>query len=153
MLSCDLIALSDVLLLSCVDKSLRTCVMLAGTSKAIRAKLSYEAKARGLRLMCYSAYDAMRIEQHMRGHFHIGALLLTVRAWPFTPPLIVELKQRCPLLKVVLLHPDHRSRSARRCASIAMVQSRRSVRLRHRPPLPGMSFLFRIIGITDRNVT
>ena len=51
MLSCDLIALPDVLLLSCVDKSLRTCVMLAGTSKAIRAKLSYEAKARGLRLM------------------------------------------------------------------------------------------------------
>ena len=38
MLSCDLIALPDVLLLSCVDKSLRTCVMLAGTSKAIRAK-------------------------------------------------------------------------------------------------------------------
>ena len=94
MLSCDLIALPDELLLSCVDKSLRTCVMLAGTSKAIRAKLSYEAKARGLRLMCYSAYDAMRIEQHMRGHFHIGALLLTVRAWPFTPPLIVELKQQ-----------------------------------------------------------
>ena len=91
MLSCDLIALPDELLLSCVDKSLRTCVMLAGTSKAIRAKLSYEAKARGLRLMCYSAYD---IEQHMRGHFHIGALLLTVRAWPFTPPLIVELKQQ-----------------------------------------------------------
>ena len=59
MLSCDLIALSDELLLSCVDKSLRTCVMLAGTSKAIRAKLSYEAKARGLRLMCYSAYGCM----------------------------------------------------------------------------------------------
>ena len=55
MLSCDLIALSDELLLSCVDKSLRTCVMLAGTSKAIRAKLSYQAKERGLRLMCYSA--------------------------------------------------------------------------------------------------
>ena len=46
MLSCDLIALPDELLLSCVDKSLRTCVMLAGTSKAIRAKLSYQAKAR-----------------------------------------------------------------------------------------------------------
>ena len=109
MLSCDLIALPDELLLSCVDKSLRTCVMLAGTSKAIRAKLSYEAKARGLRLMCYSAYDAMRIEQHMRGHFHIGALLLTVRAWPFTPPLIVELKQRCPLLNAAV---RHRSNSA-----------------------------------------
>ena len=53
--SCDLIALPDELLLSCVDKSLRTCVMLAGTSKAIRAKLSYQAKERGLRLMCYSA--------------------------------------------------------------------------------------------------
>ena len=53
----------------------------------------------------------MRIEhEHMRGHFHIGALLLTVRAWPFTPPLIVELKQRCPLLKVVLLHPDFQHR-------------------------------------------
>ena len=37
----------------------------------------------------------MRIEQHMRGHLHADALLLTVRAWPFTPPLIVELKQRC----------------------------------------------------------
>ena len=110
MLSCDLIALPDVLLLSCVDKSLRTCVMLAGTSKAIRAKLSYEAKARGLRLtMCYSAYDAMRIEQHMRGHLHVDALLLTVRAWTFTPPLIVELKQRCPLLNAAV---RHRSNSA-----------------------------------------
>ena len=111
MLSCDLIALPDELLLSCVDKSLRTCVMLAGTSKAIRAKLSYEAKARGLRLMCYSysAYDAMRIEQHMRGHLHADALLLTVRAWPFTPPLIVELKQRCPLLNAAV---RHRSNSA-----------------------------------------
>ena len=77
MLSCDLIALPDELLLSCVDMSLRTCVMLAGTSKAIRAKLSDQAKARGLRLMCYSAYDALRIEHQMRGHFHIGALLLT----------------------------------------------------------------------------
>ena len=36
----------------------------------------------------------MRIEQHMRGHLHADALLLTVRAWPFTPPLIVELKQQ-----------------------------------------------------------
>ena len=112
MLSCDLVALPDELLLSCVDKSLRTCVMLAGTSKAIRAKLSYEAKARGLRLMCYSAYDAMRIEQHMRGHLHVDALLLTVRAWTFTPPLIVELKQQCPLLCPECCRLRHRSNSA-----------------------------------------
>ena len=108
-LSMSLLELADDTMLLCIDFSLRSCVLLACTSKLVCAKLQHAAASQGLRLVAGDVQQAFQIKKRLRGAFHIGELVLTCKKWPFWPDwtLTVHLFGHFDKLHTVLVNSEH----------------------------------------------